>query len=165
VNLALQLRVGVRLKPINFDNSSFFATQLPLLYSMNPTALLLQLQQHTYVQLKPSGIHGIGVFAICDIPKGCRDMFAPPHNHFTHLSYAQVATLPTHVQAVIENYCLYDEAGYFVPNQGFTVMDVSLFLNHSDTPNLVSVNDGDYFEAIEDIPAGTELTLNYGTIV
>jgi SET domain-containing protein len=132
---------------------------------MNPQALLQLLRHHTCVQLQPSGIHGIGVFAICDIPKGSRHMFAPPHQNFTHLSFADVADLPAHVQAVVENYCLYNQTGYYVPNDGFTVMDVSLFLNHSDTPNLTSVNDGDYFEALTAIPAGTELTLNYNTLV
>ena len=29
----------------------------------------------------------------------------------------------------------------------------------------MSVNDGEYFEAIMDIPEGTELTVNYGEIV
>ena len=44
-------------------------------------------------------------------------------------------------------------------------MDVSLFLNHADTPNIISVNDGDYFEAIRDIKAGEELLIDYGGIV
>jgi SET domain-containing protein len=40
-----------------------------------------------------------------------------------------------------------------------------VYLNHSDTPNLISINDGEYFEAIVDIAAGEELLIDYGTIV
>jgi SET domain-containing protein len=40
-----------------------------------------------------------------------------------------------------------------------------VFLNHSDQPNLMSVNDGEYFEAIRDIGSGEELFVDYGTIV
>jgi SET domain-containing protein len=61
---------------------------------------------------------------------------------------------------------LFDEAlNYFVPEQGFKKMDLSLFINHSDTPNIRSVNDGDYFEALREIEAGEELFLDYGEIV
>jgi SET domain-containing protein len=42
---------------------------------------------------------------------------------------------------------------------------MALFLNHSATPNLISINDGEYFEAIRDIKAGEELVLDYGEIV
>jgi SET domain-containing protein len=65
----------------------------------------------------------------------------------------------------VGNYCLYDETNYFVPAQGFKKMDVSLFLNHSDTPNIISIHDGDYFEAIRDIKVGEELLIDYGGIV
>jgi SET domain-containing protein len=44
-------------------------------------------------------------------------------------------------------------------------VDLVIYLNHSDTPNVISVNDGEYFEAIRDIAAGEELLVDYGTIV
>ncbi len=127
--------------------------------------LIQQLQERTYVKLQASPLHGIGVFAIRDIPKGTRYIFSPPHNRFTHLSYAEVDALPEHSRALIENFCLYDETGYFVPDEGFDTMDIALYLNHSETPNIRSIDDGDYFEALVDIPAGTELLIDYGTIV
>lgn len=81
------------------------------------------------------------------------------------MSYAEVDALPEHSRALIENFCLYGETGYFVPDEGFDTMDIALYLNHSETPNLRSIDDGDYFEALVDIPAGTELLIDYGTIV
>ncbi|MBK8610919.1 MAG: SET domain-containing protein-lysine N-methyltransferase [Chitinophagaceae bacterium] len=44
-------------------------------------------------------------------------------------------------------------------------MDLVNFLNHSDTPNIVSINDGEFFEAIRDINSGEELVIDYGEIV
>ncbi len=40
-----------------------------------------------------------------------------------------------------------------------------MFINHADEPNIISIDDGDYFEAIVDIKAGEELVIDYGTIV
>lgn len=134
---------------------------------MTKDQLISELNQSTYVMLKP-GIAGVGVIAITLIPKGCRDMFSPPdpNEKWITLSRQEVETLPSHARYVVENYCLFDEAlNYFVPEQGFKKMDLSLFINHSDTPNIRSVNDGDYFEALRDIVVGEELFLDYGDIV
>ena len=81
------------------------------------------------------------------------------------LSKKEVEALPPHAKLLIENYCLFDEEKYFVPDYGFKKIDVSLFLNHSDTPNIISINDGEYFEAIRDIKVGEELLIDYGDIV
>ena len=132
---------------------------------MNREALLRELEQDTYVALKPSAVHGIGVFAIRDIPKGCRSIFSRGVGEWIKLPIQEVEALPTHSRSLIETYCLYDEEHYFVPDYGFKLMDLVLYLNHSSSPNIVSVNDGEQFEALVDIPSGTELLVNYGEIV
>lgn len=129
--------------------------------------LLNELINNTFVILKPSPVAGIGVFAIRDIEKGCRAMFSKPDKNDQWITIArkEVEALPDHAKHLIYNYCLYDEENYFVPDYGFKKIDVSLFLNHSDTPNLKSVEDGNYFEATRDIKNGEELFLDYGEIV
>ncbi|MEQ1588450.1 MAG: SET domain-containing protein-lysine N-methyltransferase [Cyclobacteriaceae bacterium] len=129
--------------------------------------LLDELINNTYVILKPSLIAGIGVFAIKDIAGGCREMFSAPHkdDQWIKVGKKEVELLPLHTKHLIENYCLYDEDHYFVPDHGFKKVDVSLFLNHSNDPNIISIQEGDYFEAIRDIKAGEELFINYGEIV
>ncbi|MBA4197816.1 MAG: hypothetical protein C0459_09700 [Chitinophaga sp.] len=127
--------------------------------------LLKELIYNTYVQLKPSGVHGIGVFAAVDIPKGCTTMFSEEMGEWIELSFEEVALLPPHSKALIENFCLFDDKQYFVPANGFKQLDLSLFLNHSDKPNLISVNDGEFFKATRNIKAGEELFIDYGTIV
>ena len=131
---------------------------------MTKDELLNELSAETYVAIKPSAVHGIGVFAIADIPKGCRDLFSKNVGNWIKLPIADVEKLPGHSRSLIETYCLYDEENYFVPDYGFKVMDLVNYLNHSSAPNIVSVNDGEYFEAIVDIPAGNELLINYELI-
>ena len=115
--------------------------------------------------IKPSGTHGIGVFAVRDIPAGCKELFSKEMGEWTTVQRNEIDTLPQHAKDIVENYCLYDEENYFIPAQGFKVMDLSLFLNHADEPNIISVNDGEYFETIKEIKKGEELFVDYGAIV
>jgi SET domain-containing protein len=124
--------------------------------------LLKELAEDTYAALKPSPVHGIGVFAIRDIPKGCRSVFSKPNKHWIKLSKKKISRLPAHSIELIETYCLSDEKNYYVPDFGFKIVDLVIFLNHSDdTPNLVSVDEGNYYEALRDIAAGEELLISY----
>jgi len=134
---------------------------------MTKEELLNELAGNTWVMIRPSPIEGIGVFAIQDIPKGCRSMFskASDQEQWIPVTKAEVEKLPAHAKALIENYCLYDDENYFIPDYGFKKMDLVNFLNHSDTPNVISIHDGEFFEAIRDIKQGEELLIDYGEIV
>ena len=134
---------------------------------MTKEALLKELGNNTYVMLKPSPIEGIGVFAIRDIPKGCRDMFSKPDDEsdWITISKKEIEALPQDAQFLVGNFCLYDDDNYFVPAHGFKKMDLTLFINHADEPNIISINDGDFFETLRDIKTGEELLIDYGGIV
>ena len=132
---------------------------------MTKEDLLNELSNNTWVMIKPSGTHGIGVFAVRDIPAGCKELFSKEMGEWTTVQRNEIDTLPQHAKDIVENYCLYDEENYFIPAQGFKVMDLSLFLNHADEPNIISVNDGEYFETIKEIKNGEELFVDYGEIV
>jgi SET domain-containing protein len=134
---------------------------------MTKEKLLNELACNTWVMIKSSPIEGIGVFALQDIPSGCRSMFskANEQEQWIPITKTEVEKLPAHAKALIENYCLYDDENYFVPDYGFKKMDLVNFLNHSDIPNVISINDGEFFEAIRDIKQGEELLIDYGEIV
>jgi SET domain-containing protein len=131
---------------------------------MPQTRLLQQLKEQTYVMLKSSPVHGIGVFAIRPIPKGCRNIFSTGSEAWIRLPISEVEALPEHARTLIETYCLFDEENYFVPESGFKLIDPVIYLNHSSTPNVLSVNDGEMFEAIKDIAPGEELLVNYNEL-
>jgi SET domain-containing protein len=94
-------------------------------------------------------------------------MFSKPDakDEWHTFSKTEVEVLPAHARALIENYCLFDAERYYVPAQGFKALDISLFLNHAEVPNVISIDEGAYFEALRDIAEGEELFIDYGTIV
>lgn len=132
---------------------------------MRREELLNELAFHMKIMLKPSPVHGIGVFAIAPIAKGEREIFSRNEQQWIPISDEEMQNLPPHVQQVIENYCLYDEHHYFIPEEGFKILDLVVFLNHSEHPNIKSIDDGLQFEALRNIEAGEELFIDYGTIV
>lgn len=132
---------------------------------MTKEALLKELAEETFVTLRPSTVHGIGVFALRDIPKGCKTLFSRNVGNWIKVPISDIEKLPEASRNLVETYCLYDETDYYLPDYGFKVMDLVNYLNHSSTPNVISVNDGEYFESLRDIAAGEELFVNYGHIV
>ena len=132
---------------------------------MTKAELLSELAHNTLVMLKPSPVQGVGVFAITDIPAGRRNIFSRDTSEWIAVSKDEVAHLPEHSRAVVENYCLYDNDNYFIPEYGFKMADLVIFLNHSDEPNVRSLNDGADFESLRDISSGEELFIDYGQIV
>ena len=131
---------------------------------MTKEELLHELKNETFAALKSSPIHGIGVFAVCDIPKECKTVFSKDTGRWIKLSMAEVEQLPAHAKEFIETYYLYDETNYFIPDHGCKVMDMANYLNHSNTPNIISVLDGEYFETTREIATGEELLIDYGKI-
>lgn len=121
--------------------------------------LKLQEQElNTYVKVKlaPSDIHGVGVFALRDIPKGQKlyaDMmtkiYTLPHKQFRNL-------FPEVRQYLLERW------PQVVNGSRFAYPDtrVVAFMNHSDTPNYDAKND----IVLEDIKEGEEITEDYRQI-
>ena len=132
---------------------------------MNKEDLLKELSENTFVKLAPSSVEGIGVFALAPIPKGFRGLFSKDKSEWIKVVKTEVNELPQHAKYLVENFCLYDDNHYFIPEYGFKTVDLVIFLNHSDEPNLRSINEGEDFETLRDISEGEELFLDYGSIV
>ena len=110
--------------------------------------------------LKPSTIHGIGVFLVSDVSRGgliwrfdsrIDRVYAP----------AEVDSLPAHIQTFLRTYSTWQEAiGLFV-----LCGDNGRYFNHSASPNTVSdaISFGED-RAARDLAAGEELTSDYATI-
>ncbi len=127
--------------------------------------LLKDLQQNTWVALQPSAVAGIGVFALVDIPKGQQGIFSNDTSEWIRISKEEVGALPAHSRFLVENHCLYDEDAYYIPEYGFKMVDLVVYLNHADDPNVASLDEGQDFVALRDIRAGEELFVDYGAIV
>ncbi len=132
---------------------------------MTKQELLNELRNEMFVMLRSSATHGIGVFALTDIPKGTRNIFSKETGGWIQLSLEEAEQLPEHSRNFIETYYLFDEQQYYIPDHGCKVMDMANYLNHSHTPNIISIEDGKWFEALRDISQGEELFVNYEKIV
>ena len=86
---------------------------------MNKQQLLHELAHDTHATLKPSALHGIGVFAIRDIPAGTSTIFSKEKGDWITVSRQEVDALPQHAKELVENHCLYDDNHYFLPGYGF----------------------------------------------
>ena len=111
-------------------------------------------------ELKPSTIHGLGVFLMQPVRKG---ELIWRFDSRIDLIYTEeeIATLPVHVQRYLRTYTTWHEAtGVYV-----LCGDNGRYFNHSDTPTTVSnaISFGDD-RAARDLAAGDELTSDYKTI-
>jgi hypothetical protein len=111
-------------------------------------------------ELRPSRIHGTGVFLLKPVKKG-EPIWRFDSRIDRVYSEEEVASLPDHVREFLHTYSTWHEASRLWILCG----DNGRHFNHSDTPNTLSLGVG-YGDdvAAEDLPAGAELTTNYNLI-
>jgi hypothetical protein len=111
-------------------------------------------------ELRPSPIHGIGVFLLQPVSKG--DLIWRFDARIDRVyTEAEIATMPEHMQRFLRTYSTWHQATELWVFCG----DNGRHFNHSDQPTTVS-NAIAFGEdrAAADLPAGTELTSDYRTI-
>jgi hypothetical protein len=114
-----------------------------------------------YTRLKPSKIHGVGVFAIKNIPKGTR-LFADDLGEMVWVEEAKIKRLPKELRRLYEDFSP-QPSGRFGCPRNFNRLTMSWYLNESANPNVGCVGNYD-FGTLRDIKAGEELTLNYSLL-
>lgn len=116
------------------------------------------------VQVRPSAIHGLGVFATRPIRAGTVVwQFDPGIDQRRSVKW--VEGQPEHVRRFVASHGVLslDKRSYYL------VGDYTLFVNHSDAPNLAPrddmlVNEEGVVVAARDIRADEELTVDYASI-
>jgi len=113
---------------------------------------------NTYVRtyLAPSKIAGVGVFALRDVKKGDK-LYADMMTKLYNLPYDNFPDLhPEVAEQILGQWPQVVNGSAFA----YPTTRIQAYMNHSDTPNYDAVND----VALEDIPAGTEVTEDYRKI-
>jgi hypothetical protein len=132
---------------------------------MNRKQRVRRILRETYCRLAPSPIHGIGVFAVRDIPKGI-DPFAVGMrypSHWVAVTPAEIEQAPAGVRSLLASLFVADASDTFrIPILGTNLVDIGAYLNHSGRPNIRTA-DGHRFTTRCRIPAGKELTVDYTT--
>ena len=118
--------------------------------------------EDVYTRLRPSPIHGIGVFAIRKIKKGTY-IFSNDEAPMRWVNAKTLKGLPREVRRLYEDFCVIKDGGkmYGGP-KNFNVLTVGWYLNESKNPN-VAADDKCEFYAVRDIKVDEELTLDYAS--
>jgi hypothetical protein len=111
-------------------------------------------------ELRPSPIHGVGVFLLEPVTKG-QVIWRFDSRVDRVYSREEIDSLPEQAQVFLMTYCTWhEESGLYV-----LCGDNGRYFNHSEQPNTASagVCFGDDIAAA-DLPAGVELTTDYRAI-
>ena len=113
--------------------------------------------------LKPSPIHGVGVFTDSPLKKGAKVDIYP----IDDCRFVRERAAPKHERFFFDNFCVLTIVdgvkGYWAPRD-FRQMSLAWYLNHSASPNLVMRDGGETLWAARTIAAGEELTINYADL-
>lgn len=106
-------------------------------------------------ELRPSEIHGIGLFAIEPVRMG--QLIAQVDEPYDQVFRDGLEWFDDRFRELVRRF------GYCRKSDGLWVLlcDDLRFMNHSTEPNTIQVGDSDY--ALCDVKAGDELTCNYYT--
>lgn len=114
-----------------------------------------------YARVGRSEVHGVGLIAIRDIPKGTnpfKNTYEPDAFEFTD---DELHNVPAPVKKMIDAYFGREEKFVIIPMTALNPLDLLHFINHSDTANVETIDGGMTFIAKRDISEGEELTSNY----
>lgn len=117
--------------------------------------IINHLNNTVYCKLAPSKIHGIGVFAIRDIPKGTQ-IWAKKHTNTETISLESTEGLHPAILEIIKQRWILAFQGdkFFSPNDDARLLS---FMNHSNEPNYDPITD----KVIKDIKEGEEILEDY----
>ena len=131
--------------------------------------LLDNLENDIYCRIKPSKKHGVGVFAIKDIPKDT-DPFRLTNSKYDNsrvlnIKKEDVDNLDSGVKKIIYDF-YHEENGIFgIPYKGPNAMNISYYMNNSKKPNVMFVSKEESsmvtFVTLKKIKKGEELLINY----
>lgn len=123
---------------------------------MNTEQQIVMLNTWVKTKIQPSSVHGVGLFAIRDIPKGQKlyaDIFPQPFK----IPFSSIKKLfPEVSQLLLERW------PQIVNDSGFMYPDIFLqaYCNHSDDPNY----DGNSDLTLREIKKGEEIFEDYRKI-
>lgn len=120
---------------------------------------------NVYTRLGVSKIHGVGVFAIKDIPKGTypfgKDYFVVNPDAYMTVNKNDLPDNPS-LRKLYDDFCVIKGDTYWCPDN-FNNMNTSYYLNEDKISPNMACDDNDEFYALRDIAAGEELTVDYET--
>ena len=113
-----------------------------------------------YARIGRSRIHGVGVLAIRDIPRGTR-LFRGEDERVVWVRRGAIRRLPLELRKLYTDFGMAWGERIGVPRT-LNMLSVGWYLNHSARPNTRADDDGRFY-ALRRIRKGEELTADYRT--
>ena len=135
--------------------------KLGAIFDVNKISLSQLLSKHTYCRVKKSSKHGVGVFAIKDIPKYINPFYGPLKTKWLAISPKSLNKVDQEVATMVRAFFSLQNGLFWVPEGGLNSIDISFFMNTSKKPNVSTDSDGDSFYTLRKIKKGEELTIDY----
>lgn len=132
-------------------------------------SLLENLKNDVYCRIKPSKKHGVGVFAIKDIPKGV-EPFKPTNSKYykgrvLNISEDDINKLDPEVKKIVNDFYHKEDGKFYIPYKGPNSNDLSYYMNSSSKPNVgfksLEKSSMVIFVTKRKIKKGEELFINY----
>ena len=120
------------------------------------------------VEVRPSQLHGLGVFALTHIAAGTRwwsvslgEVITVSRTQFATLARSERSPATDALMAALHEYSIYLTSR----DQMVLIPDNGRYVNHSDAPNSAGGVDGQVLHsvALRDIASGEEITEDYST--
>ena len=132
--------------------------------------LLNNLQKQTFCDLKASKIHGVGVFAVKDIPKDINPFLKCNLSRlekYYDFSEQELSENLNEATVRLIKKLIFPNKNYPIPENGINSINLSFYLNHSEESNMKSRVDSSSrtsflsFFSTREVKAGEELFINY----
>jgi len=132
-------------------------------------SLLKNLENDIYCRIKASKTHGVGVYAIKDIPKNTNPFKVTGsecvNQKVINIPKSKIDKLPIEVKKMVNDFYHCEEESYGIPYKGLNSNDISYYMNTSKKPNTGLKNTKGCnmmtFVTLCKIKKGEQLLINY----
>jgi hypothetical protein len=116
--------------------------------------------EDVYTRLQPSAIHGVGVFAITEIPENIK-LFNGDRDGMVWIGRSKLTNVPPALKRLYTDFAVEKKDRYGSPGS-FNSMAMSWYINDSKNPN-VRCDSSYNFWTLTKIKPGDELTIDYSS--
>ena len=132
-------------------------------------AVFRNLRDHVFCRIQPSSVHGVGVFAVKDIPANTYPFLLTNGRQVMEKSVVlreeDTTRLDLAVVALLDDFYHKENGIYVIPYNGLNSNNISFYMNTSDTPNVgfeyQRNSDFVVFKTKSCIKKGEELLIDY----
>jgi len=123
---------------------------------------LIEKIRNTYCRLRQSKVHGVGVIAIRDIPKGVNPFKGERKEHWVKLNMKSFDKKNKPLIDMLDAFYVIEKNGdVWVNDFGLGSMNISHYMNTSKNPNTKTTDDGTTFITTRKIKKGEEILTDY----